>query len=285
MSKAFSFEKIEDSIGILNFDLPVEKVNKFNTETLKELAEWVDQLKQMSDIKCLLLMSKKPGIFIAGADIKEIFGITDENLGYEVARRGQNVFAEFGKLPFPTIAVIDGACMGGGTEISLNCTFRIATDNKKTRIALPEVSLGLLPGWSGTTLLPRMIGIQRALDVILTGRHLDAKRAYRSGMIDKIIAGEWVFEKAVEFAGEVIAGETKKYVKRRKPRGLVNAIIEKTPFGRKIMFGKAEKMILQKTGGCGRQPAQHAPNRQHCERVVRAGVRVRPGAAFSGEFT
>ena len=249
MSKAFSFEKIEDSIGILNFDLPGEKVNKFNTETLKELAEWVDQLKQMSDIKCLLLMSKKPGIFIAGADIKEIFGITDENLGYEVARRGQNVFAAFGKLPFPTIAVIDGACMGGGTEISLNCTFRIATDNKKTRIALPEVSLGLLPGWSGTTRLPRVIGIQRALDVILTGRHLDAKRAYRSGMIDKIIAGEWVFEKAVEFAGEVIAGETKKYVKRRKPRGLINTVIEKTPFGRKIMFSKAEKMLMKKTGG------------------------------------
>ena len=112
MSKAFSFEKREDSIGILTFDLPNEKVNIFNTKTMQELSDQLEQLKQMTDIKCLLFMSKKPGIFIAGADIKEIEQITDENIGYEVARKGQTVFAKFGNLPFPTIAVIDGACMG-----------------------------------------------------------------------------------------------------------------------------------------------------------------------------
>ena len=249
MSKAFSFEKIEDSIGILYFDLPGEKVNKFSSETMQELSDQIDQLESMQDIKCLLLMSIKPGIFIAGADIKEIFEVKDENEGYEIARKGQNVFARIGQLPFPSVAVIHGACMGGGTEISLNCTYRLASDSDKTKIGLPEVNLGLLPGWSGTTLLPRMIGLQRSLDLILTGRHLNAKRAYRSGLIDKIIAGEWVQEKAIEFAKEVIAGDTKKYAKRRKPRGLINAIIEKTPFGRKIMFGKAEKMVMQKTGG------------------------------------
>ena len=249
MSKAFSFEKIEDSIGILTFDLPDEKVNKFNTKTMQELSDQIEQLKQMQDIKCLLFMSKKPGIFIAGADINEIEQITDENIGYEVGRKGQNVFAELGKLPFPTVAVIDGASMGGGTELALNCTYRIATDSKKTKIGLPEVNLGLLPGWSGTTRLPRMLGLQRALDIILTGRHMDAKRAYRSGVVDKIIAAEWIQDKAIEFAKEVIAGNTKKYIKRRKPRGLINFIIEKTPFGRKIVFSKAEKMVMQKTGG------------------------------------
>jgi 3-hydroxyacyl-CoA dehydrogenase/enoyl-CoA hydratase/3-hydroxybutyryl-CoA epimerase len=249
MSKAFSFEKIEDSIGILTFDLPDEKVNKFNTKTMQDLSDQIEELKQMQDIKCLLFMSKKPGIFIAGADIKEIEQITDENIGYEVGRKGQNVFAEFGKLPFPTVAVIDGASMGGGTELALNCTYRIATDGKKTKIGLPEVNLGLLPGWSGTTRLPRMVGLQRALDIILTGRHMDAKRAYRSGVIDKIITAEWVMENAIEFAKEVIKGNTKKYIKRRKPRGLINFIIEKTPLGRKIVFSKAEKMVMQKTGG------------------------------------
>ncbi|MBN1406618.1 MAG: enoyl-CoA hydratase/isomerase family protein [Calditrichaceae bacterium] len=249
MSKAFSFEKREDSIGILTFDLPNEKVNIFNTKTMQELSDQLEQLKQMTDIKCLLFMSKKPGIFIAGADIKEIEQITDENIGYEVARKGQTVFAKFGNLPFPTIAVIDGACMGGGMELALNCTYRIATDSKKTKIGLPEVNLGLLPGWSGTTRLPRMVGLQRALDIILTGRHMDAKRAYRSGVIDKIIAAEWAHDKAIEFAKEVIAGNTKKLIKRRKPRGLINFIIEKTPLGRKIVFSKAEKMVMQKTGG------------------------------------
>jgi 3-hydroxyacyl-CoA dehydrogenase / enoyl-CoA hydratase / 3-hydroxybutyryl-CoA epimerase len=249
MSSAFSFEKTKDSIGILTFDLPGEKVNKFDTETMRELSGRLDQLKDMTDLKCLLLMSKKPGIFIAGADINEILSITDEERGYDVARQGQDTFAKIGKLPFPSVAVIDGACMGGGTEISLNCTYRLATDNEKTRIALPEVNLGLLPGWSGTTRLPRLIGIQRTLDIILTGRHLNARRAYRSGLIDKIIPAEWAFEKAIEFVGEIINGKTKHYIKRRKPRGLVNAIVEKTPLGRKIMFSKAEKMIMQKTGG------------------------------------
>ncbi|MEJ2052578.1 MAG: 3-hydroxyacyl-CoA dehydrogenase NAD-binding domain-containing protein, partial [Calditrichaceae bacterium] len=238
MSSAFSFEKTKDSIGILTFDLPGEKVNKFDTETMRELSGRLDQLKDMTDLKCLLLMSKKPGIFIAGADINEILSITDEERGYDVARQGQDTFAKIGKLPFPSVAVIDGACMGGGTEISLNCTYRLATDNEKTRIALPEVNLGLLPGWSGTTRLPRLIGIQRTLDIILTGRHLNARRAYRSGLIDKIIPAEWAFEKAIEFVGEIINGKTKHYIKRRKPRGLVNAIVEKTPLGRKIMFSK-----------------------------------------------
>ena len=191
MAKAFSFEKIEDSIGILYFDLPGEKVNKFNTETMQELSDQIDQLESMQDIQCLLFMSNKPNIFIAGADIKEIFKITNENEGYEIGRMGQNVFARIGQLPFPSVAVIHGACMGGGTELSLNCTFRIATDSEKTKIGLPEVNLGLLPGWSGTTRLPRTIGLQRSLDIILTGRRLNAKRAYRAGLIDKIIAGEW----------------------------------------------------------------------------------------------
>lgn len=249
MSKAFSFKIIEDSIGILTFDLPDEKVNKFNTKTMQEFSDQIQQLKQMQEIKGLLFVSNKPGIFIAGADIKEIEQIVDENIGYELARKGQNVFAEFGKLPFTTIAVIDGACMGGGTELALNCTYRLATDSKKTKIGLPEVNLGLLPGWSGTTRLPRLTGLQRSLDIILTGRHMDAKRAYRSGLIDKIIAAEWAMEKAIEFAKEVIAGNTKKYIKRRKTHGLINFIIEKTPLGRKIVFSKAGKTVMQKTGG------------------------------------
>lgn len=249
MSKAFSFEKVEDSVGILNFDLQGEKVNKFNTENMRAFSDQLDQLQTMKDIKCLLFMSNKPDIFIAGADIKEMIHIKDENEGYEVARRGQKVFAKMTQLPFPSVAVIDGACMGGGTEISLNCTYRLATDNDKTKIAFPEVNIGLLPGWSGTTRLPRLIGLQRTLDIILIGRRLNAKRALRYGLVDKIIAKEWVREKAIEFAKEVVSGNTKKYTKRRKPRGLINVIIEKTPFGRKIMFGKAKKMIIQKTGG------------------------------------
>jgi len=170
MSQAFKLEMAQEGIGILYFDLPGEKVNKFSTPVMEELSGWIDKLKDRHDIKVLLLMSKKPGIFIAGADVKEIEQITDEQEGYEVGRKGQQIFTRFEQLPFKKIAVIDGACMGGGTELSLCCDFRLASDHPKTKIALPEVNLGILPGWGGTQRLPRLVGLQHALDVILTGR-------------------------------------------------------------------------------------------------------------------
>ena len=249
MSTAFRLETIEDHLAILWFDLPDEKVNKFNAAVMQELSEQLDELRQRDDIRCLLLMSKKPGIFIAGADVNAIKDLRDEEEGYRVARQGQEIFGKVEQLPFPTVAVIDGACMGGGTELSLCFTYRIATDSKKTKIAFPEVNLGILPGWGGTQRLPRLIGLQRAMDMILTGRSVDAKRALRSGLIDTIIAAEWVREKAIAFAREVISGEAQKYLKKRKPRGLANALIEKTPPGRKVLFTQARKMILRKTGG------------------------------------
>ena len=249
MSKAFSFEETQDKVGILYFDLKDEKVNKFSTEVMQELSEKLDELINKTDLKCLLFMSKKPGIFIAGADVNEIMTISDEKQGYDVGRLGQEVFSKMTKMPFPTVSVIDGACMGGGTEISLACAYRIATDSPKTKIAFPEVNIGILPGWGGTQRLPRLIGLQRAMDMILTGKNLNAKRALRSGVIDKIIAAEWVYDKAIEFAHEIITGEADKYTKLRKPKGLMSAVLEKNALGRKIMFSQAEKMIRQKTGG------------------------------------
>ena len=249
MSNAFSLEKIDDKISILYFDLPDEKVNKFSTMVMQEFQKQIDELQQRRDISCLLMMSKKPGIFIAGADVKEIQQIETEQQGYEVGRAGQNTFTAFENLPFQKVAVIDGACMGGGTELSLCCDYRLATDSPKTKIALPEVNLGILPGWGGTQRLPRLIGLQRSLDIILTGRSLDSKRAWKSGLVDKIIPKEWVQEKAIEFAEEVNAGKAKKYTERRKPKGAPSAVLEKTPFGRNIVFSQAKKMLLKKTHG------------------------------------
>ncbi len=249
MPAAFSLEKIDDRISILYFDLPGEKVNKFSTSVMFQFEEQIEALKQRSDIECLLFMSKKPGIFIAGADVKEIQSIRDEESGYKVGRVGQNIFTAFEKLPFKKVAVIDGACMGGGTELSLCCDFRLASDAPKTKIALPEVNLGILPGWGGTQRLPKLVGLQRALDIILTGKNLNAKRAWKSGLVDKIIPAEWVKEKAIEFAGDVLAGKTKKYTARRKPKGAANMVLEQTTIGRNLIFSQAEKMLLKKTHG------------------------------------
>ena len=249
MSRAFTLEKLDDKISILYFDLPKEKVNKFSAAVMQEFKTQIEELSQRRDINCLLLMSKKPNIFIAGADVKEFQDIDSEQKGYEVGRTGQEVFGAFEDLPFKKVAVINGACMGGGTELSLCCDYRLATDAKRTKIGLPEVNLGILPGWGGTQRLPRLVGVQRALDVILTGRSMDAKRAWKTGVVDKIIPVEWAKEKAVEFANEVIAGKAKKYTERRKPKGAVNAALEKTPFGRNVIFSQAKKMLLKKTHG------------------------------------
>ena len=249
MSKAFSLEMTDSGIAVLYFDLPGEKVNKFSTSVMEELAAQIDELNKNKEIKCLLLMSKKPGIFIAGADVKEIAVITDEDKGYQVGRKGQEIFGRFEKLPFVKIAVIDGACMGGGTELSLCCDYRLATDSPKTKIALPEVNLGILPGWGGTQRLPRLVGLQRSLDLILSGKNLDAKRGWKAGVVDKVIAAEWALEQALAFAGEVLAGNGKKYMERRKPKGPANSVLEKTPLGRKLIFSQAEKTIRKKTRG------------------------------------
>ena len=249
MSSAFALEKIDDKISILYFDLPNEKVNKFSTPVMEEFKHTIEELQERRDIKCLLLMSKKPGIFIAGADVKEIQAIQSEQEGYEVGRAGQQVFNKFEALPFIKIAVINGACMGGGTELSLCCDYRLISDSPKTKMSLPEVNLGILPGWGGTQRLPRLVGLQRSLDIILTGRNLNAKRAWKAGIADKIIPEQWVKEKALEFAGEVLAGKGEKYTEHRKPKGAASALLEKTSAGRSVIFSQAEKALLKKTHG------------------------------------
>lgn len=249
MNSAFQFEKTENQIGIITFDLKDEKVNKFSAVAVKELDALIDEVKNETSLKCLLFMSAKKGIFIAGADINEFEHIKTEQEGYEVGRKGQQVFQKIAGLPFPTIAVIDGASMGGGTEMTLACTYRLASDNPKTRIALPEVNLGILPGWGGTARLPRLIGLQRSLDIILTGKNLDAQRAYRSGVVDKVIPKEQVKQAALSFANDVIAGKNVLERSRRVQRGAFNKFLDKNFIGRKIVFSQARKAVMAKTHG------------------------------------
>ncbi|MBN2425878.1 MAG: enoyl-CoA hydratase/isomerase family protein [Calditrichaceae bacterium] len=249
MSKAFYFEELENKIGALYFDVPEEKVNKFNTPVMEELEVALKELSERNDLRALLLLSKKPDSFCAGADMMEIYNLRDRNLAYDISRKGQNIFNYLTICPFPTIAVINGSCMGGGTEISLACTFRLVTNNIKTSIALPEINLGLIPGWGGCTRLPRLIGLQKSFDVILTGRKMDYKKAYRSGFADRIISAEWSLENAVEFAEEILNGKMKKNIKRHKSNSFMSFFLEKNPIGRKFLFSKAKQLILRKTGG------------------------------------
>ena len=250
MNSAFNFE-INNNVGILTFNLPDSKVNIFSTPVMEELDQKLDDLAKKKELKCLIIDSAKKGNFTAGADIKEIVEVYDADTGYLLSRKGQLIFDKIYHLPYPSIAVIDGSCMGGGTELSLACTYRLATDNPKTKIALPEVNIGIFPGWGGTQRLPRLIGLQRALDMILTGRNLNGERAYRTGIVDKVIPKELVRQSALIFAQEVIDGKDVLALSRsrRKQKGLLPIILEKNPLGRRLLFYQAKKTLLKKTKG------------------------------------
>lgn len=151
---------VENQIAHLIFDFPNEKFNKLSTPVMQSLDRAIDWMNtNASGIKACLITSAKEGIFIVGADIDEIKNITDATLGEQGSAAGQAIFSKLEKLPFPVICVINGACMGGGTELSLACHYRLATDSPKTKIGLPEVMLGIVPGFGGTQRLPRLIGL------------------------------------------------------------------------------------------------------------------------------
>jgi 3-hydroxyacyl-CoA dehydrogenase/enoyl-CoA hydratase/3-hydroxybutyryl-CoA epimerase len=250
MGSAFRLA-VEDALAILTFDLPGEKVNKFSTPVMEELSSWIDKLSAASDVRALLLRSGKPDIFIAGADVREIESLRTPEEGKTASVVGQRIFERWARLPFPTIAAIHGACLGGGTELALACDFRVCSDSPKTRIGLPEVNLGILPAWGGTQRLPRLVGLAAALDLILTGKSIDGKRAARIGLADAAVPEAIFSEWSAAFARGKFGA--------RKPRGLrkrttaARIFLEGNLIGRALLFRKARATVLSRTRG--RYPA------------------------------
>ncbi|MFQ6115010.1 MAG: 3-hydroxyacyl-CoA dehydrogenase NAD-binding domain-containing protein, partial [bacterium] len=251
---AFELVKRENGIAYLIFDLRDKKVNVLSSEVMMELSNYLDELRNSSDIKALIFASGKEDNFIAGADIAEIKDIYDPEEGAQMARMGQAIFQKINDLPFPVIAAIQGACVGGGLELALACHFRIAKAHPKTKIGLPEVKLGILPGFGGTQRLPRLIGIQRALDLILTGKLVDARRAGRLGIVDKVLPIDYP-DSFLKAAAEEFALDLLQKFKRtafeniRGAKRLQAIFLESNPFGRKILFEQAKKRVLKNTRG------------------------------------
>lgn len=178
--------EIKQNIATLTFDLKDEKINKLSFEILKEFDEKLNQIKEDSSIKALLIDSAKKDIFIAGADIKEIEKLKDEKEVYDSLMEVHEIFNKLENLEIPTIAYINGACMGGGLELALACKYRVCSTNPKTKIAFPEIKLGIFPGFAGTIRAPKIVGLINALDLILSGKTIDAKKAYKIKLADMI---------------------------------------------------------------------------------------------------
>jgi 3-hydroxyacyl-CoA dehydrogenase/enoyl-CoA hydratase/3-hydroxybutyryl-CoA epimerase len=178
--------EINQNIATITFDLENEKINKLSFEVLKEFDEKLTLVQEDHTIRALVIDSAKKDIFIAGADIKEIEQLKDSEEVYEALMNIHKIFNKLENLPIPTIAYINGACMGGGLELALACKYRVLSTNEKTKLAFPEIKLGIFPGFAGTIRAPKLIGLLPSLDLILTGKTVDAKKAYKINLADAI---------------------------------------------------------------------------------------------------
>jgi 3-hydroxyacyl-CoA dehydrogenase/enoyl-CoA hydratase/3-hydroxybutyryl-CoA epimerase len=188
-----------EGIAWVVFDDPESKVNVLGTEQMQQLDAVLDELYKRKP-KAAVFISAKPGIFIAGADINELQRIHDASLGADLSRAGHRIFAKIERLGVPTVAAIDGACLGGGCELALACRYRVAADDPKTQIGLPETQLGIIPGWGGSQRLPRLIGLGAALDIICAGKSISADKARRIGLVDAAVPSVILRETATRLA-------------------------------------------------------------------------------------
>jgi len=183
--KNWHLETDEDDVIWLHFDKAESSTNVFSADVFAEFFEILDQLSGINP-KGLIILSDKESGFIAGANIEEFTQLESEEQALELIRVGQSAFDKLEALPFPTLSLINGFCLGGGLEMSLACDYRIALDEPKTRLGLPEVLLGIHPGWGGTIRLPRLIGAPAAMDLMLSGRTISARAAKKLGIVDRV---------------------------------------------------------------------------------------------------
>ena len=240
--KTFSLEIREDKIGVLTMDVPGETMNTLRAEFADEISDLMKEIKSNSDLQGLVLISGKKDSFVAGADVTMIDACETAADAEQLSLEGHRVMGELEALNIPVVAAIHGACLGGGLELALACHIRVCTESTKTALGVPEVMLGLLPGSGGTQRLPRLIGVAKSLDLMLTGKQIRAKQALKMGLVDDVVPETVLLEVAVKLA-------KKGKIKRELKRDLTGKLLETNKFGRNIMFDQAAKQTFSKTRG------------------------------------
>lgn len=240
--KAFSLKIDEQNIAWLAIDVPNEKMNTLQAAFADEMKEIFAQLKDTSGVKGMIIHSLKPDNFVAGADVRMLEACTTASEAEALAKQGQELFQQLSDLPYPVVAAIHGPCLGGGLELALACDYRVCTDSDKTRLGLPEVQLGLLPGSGGTQRLPRLIGLLPSLDLILTGKQLRAKKAKKLGVVDACVPKTILLDVAKQL---IEKGKNKGNKKQSTKEKLMSG----SGLGRKFVFEQAAKKTNEKTRG------------------------------------
>jgi len=246
--KTLKLEIDNNGVANLILDLPGEKVNKLSRPVLEELEKALNVIDGNKAISVLLITSNKKDIFIAGADINEIKDIITEKDARVKVKKGQDILTKIANLKFPTIAVIDGACMGGGCELALACDYRVVVASVKTNLGLPEVNLGIIPGFGGTQRLPSLVGLPNALKIILSGKPIDYKKAYKIGLADLIVRKEFLESSLSDFVTEILK-KNNRFYKKQKSLKRKRYILEVLFFGKALIYHLAKKDLLNKTKG------------------------------------
>jgi 3-hydroxyacyl-CoA dehydrogenase/enoyl-CoA hydratase/3-hydroxybutyryl-CoA epimerase/enoyl-CoA isomerase len=278
MSQAFQWEVRPDKIGVLTFDLPDKKVNTLGQQVLAELGERLRAIGKEPGLRGLLLRSGKPGQFIAGADLNELAALayaTKEQVGVALGY-GHKLFASLASLPFPTVALIDGQCMGGGTELVLSMDERIASNASHTSIALPETKLGLLPAWGGTQRLPRLIGVPPSIEIICGGEPVKPDKAVALGLVFDAVPADRLVDEGVRLLEYLIkTGDWEKSrQRRRQPVGMSDDELN-------FAFAVAEGAIRGKTKGQYPAPLiALKAMKEGCNRTLDEGLKVEQQAAL-----
>lgn len=194
---------LNNGVAVLTLDAPDSKVNVFSTPVMEELDATLDKLAGMTEVRGLVIVSGKKDTFIAGANLDEIVEIQrmPSTVAFDASQKGKEVFAKLTKLPYRTVCAINGTCLGGGTELALWCSHRLASDSLKTNLGLPEVGLGFIPGWGGTVRLTKLIGAQKAMEIITQPlKTFEAAHCWKLGLVDEVVPADKLMERAIAIA-------------------------------------------------------------------------------------
>jgi 3-hydroxyacyl-CoA dehydrogenase/enoyl-CoA hydratase/3-hydroxybutyryl-CoA epimerase len=237
---------IVSGIAVITIDLPGEPVNKFNRAVKDEFIALFDRLERDLNVRAAVLISGKKDSFVAGADIEEFLELKTAAEAERLSHEGQLLLDSIHEQRTPLVVAIHGACMGGALELSLAAHYRIASDHTKTVLALPEVQIGLIPGAGGTQRLPRLIGTRAALDMILTGKNVRARKAMQIGLVDELVHPAILRKIAIQRAREIADGVRKH---QKHGGGMTGFLLDENPAGRRVVLKKAREETLKRTHG------------------------------------
>ena len=238
--------EMDGRIATFWIDVPDASVNTISEATLDAFEEAVDLLRNRATIRGAVFISAKKNTFIAGADLDMLKAFDMPADVRALSRRAHRLLERLQKLPIPTVAAINGPAMGGGLEMTLGCSYRIATTHDKTVMALPEVKLGLLPGGGGTQYLPRLVGVQQALTMMLTGKNIYPKKAKRIGLVDALIHPHGLHQAAVDAARRLADGTL---TPNRDKQSFTERLLESNPVSRRIIYQQAGERAQKQTRG------------------------------------